>query len=134
MVFSEHVQKLSGELGVAFEPLEENAREFLVPVEKGEGGVVKVLDLSPGFSLSCSVVALPQKDLELFVMDVMGGNLFGQGTAGGVLSLDGAGKRLYLTRDVPGEVKYAEFRDVFEDFLNVVDFWRGEVEEHNKSG
>lgn len=98
---------------------------YNIPLE--EGVVITASSLSNGgIKLSAQVVDIPPKEEEFFEQALLG-NLFGQGTNGAVLGLTEDGKRLTLSRTIDYDVNYKEFRDLLEDFINSVDFWKSEV-------
>jgi len=59
--------------------------------------------------------------------DLLRGNLFGQTTKGAYLGLDESGSKVTVQLYHPGEASYRVFLDGLEDFVNVVDFWKGEL-------
>jgi hypothetical protein len=95
-----------------------------------EGGLtIDMTDIPDGFILKSNIATYPPKDKEeLFLTQAMMGNLFGQGTKGAILGINPEGTALTLTRIVDFPVEYKEFRDFLEDFINVMDFWREEIQ------
>ncbi len=79
-----------------------------------------------GFSLSCPIDTNQRKEEELFFTQVMLGNLFGQGTEGAVLGLNEEGNLLTLTQTIDYTIDYKEFKDILEDFINTVEYWKDE--------
>ena len=55
------------------------------------------------------------------------GNLFGIGTRGAVLGASIDGNLLTLSKEVEYTPDYKEFKDLVEDFINMVDYWREEA-------
>lgn len=88
---------------------------------------VMITEIPRGFSLKCSQIECPSEINEEFFQHALFGNLYGQGTEGAVLGLDLEGKRLTLSRDIDYTIEYQDFKDILEDFLNSVDFWKREV-------
>lgn len=98
---------------------------YLIPLD--EGLFVKVIDLGNGFTLFSYVVDVPHEKEEEFFKEALLANLFGQGTKGGVLGLSDDARLLTLTQTIDYDIHYKEFRDIIEDFINAVDFWREEA-------
>jgi hypothetical protein len=88
---------------------------------------VTIIEIPHGFSLDCTLCACPKGREEQFLTHALLGNLFGQGTKGAVLGLNLEGNEVKLTRTVDYHVEYKEFKDILEDFINSVDFWREEA-------
>lgn len=95
---------------------------------------VSVTPIPNGFTLYCSLIACPQTNRESFFSQLLLANLFGQGTRGAILGLNEDGNRLTLSKTIDYTIDYKGFRDVIEDFINVIDFWREETLAQNKSG
>ena len=91
---------------------------------------IKALD--PGMRMWTAIAPCPlERREELFVL-LMDGNLLGQGTEGGVLSLDPEGNFLTLTLDLPYDMNFEAFHEATEDFVNVAWYWKQQVEKHRK--
>lgn len=85
-------------------------------------------DLDPGVMLRSILTSFSiLTNMEEFYIYLMKANFLGQGTGGGVISLDPNEKFLTLSLKIPYEVNYKQVRDYFEDFLNYVSFLRGEI-------
>ncbi|KAF3362295.1 putative type III secretion chaperone SycE [Chlamydiales bacterium STE3] len=80
-----------------------------------------------GFLLNAVLAEAPKKNEEHFYTEVLLANLFGQGTKGATLCLSEEGRMLTLSRDIDYDVDYKEFREILEDFINIIDFWREET-------
>lgn len=90
-----------------------------------------VTDLNPTISLTCTVAPCPKQGIDAFYSQMMLANLFGQGTEGAVLGLSDDGNHLTLTREIEYNVDYEQFKEVLEDFMNAIDFWRTEALNYN---
>ena len=53
----------------------------------------------------------------------------GVGTGGGALGLDSSGNLLTHSLYIPYEVRFGEFRDYLEDFVNFSSYWDGNLQE-----
>lgn len=99
---------------------------YSFPLDQGLSVIIS--EIPRGFSLKCSVCPLPlQTNEEYILTQAMLANLFGQGTRGSILGLSPEGSILTLTQVIDYTVDYKEFRDILEDFINSVDFWREEA-------
>jgi len=130
MQLEKYVRELEKEMGVQDSFTTTTPGTFAIPLE--EGIDVKLSILPEGFLLFCEVSEVPSERLEAFYTEAMLANLLGQGTKGAVLGLNLAGNLLTLTLAVEYNVDYKDFKELVEDFLNTVDFWRDEVLRHNK--
>ncbi len=87
-----------------------------------------VKDCNPGVLFRTILAPISSKpSMENFYIYLMKANFLGQGTGGGIISLDPNEKFLTLSLHIPYEVNYRQVRDRFEDFLNYVDFLREEI-------
>lgn len=86
-----------------------------------------VTELTPGFALTCEVAACPSEQQEEFYTQMMLANLFGQGTEGAILGLSDDGNTLILSREIEYSADYERFKEILEDYMNAVDFWRDET-------
>lgn len=91
---------------------------------------ITITERPPGCTINCSLCPFPKKNEEACLTRLMLGNLFGQGTKGAVLGLNNEGNLLTLAQTIDYNITYKDFRDVLEDFINSVDFWRSEMEKY----
>lgn len=104
---------------------------YSFPLDLGLSVIIS--EIPRGFSLKCSICPLPQTNDEQILTQAMLANLFGQGTRGSILGLSSEGSILTLTQVIDYTVDYKEFRDILEDFINSVDFWREETLAQSKT-
>lgn len=128
------LDQLMKEMGKAFELKEEIPQiapdTWQVPVE--EGVVITLKELPGGIALSSTIMDAPIGQEEALYEHMLFANLFGQGTQGAILGLDEEGRKLTLSRTIDYDVNYKEFQELFEDFVNSVDFWLEEALTYNK--
>jgi len=91
-------------------------------------------DLSPGFSLIAQLAPLPERDREDLFIYLMKANLLGQGTGDQILGADPNEKFLTLSRTISYEVNYINFKEILENFVNYFAFWKGEIQNKQRSG
>lgn len=99
---------------------------YSIPLE--EDVAVILSTLPDGFMIKCNVAAVPNNQEEKVFTRAMLGNLFNQGARGGaVIGLTPDGTKVTVSLVVDRQIDYKEFRELLEDFFNVVDVWRDEV-------
>ncbi len=86
--------------------------------------------LEHDFSLSCRIGEPPVRNKEDFYVLLMSANFLGQGTGGNILGMDKEEKYLTLSSIIPYDVEAKRFKEIVEDFVNFVDFWREELARH----
>jgi hypothetical protein len=92
---------------------------------------INMTEIPPsGFIMKCSLAPYPKVNEGDFSSNAMLANLFGQGTRGAILGLTPEGNTLTLTRIIDYQVDYKEFKEILEDFISAVDFWRDEALNH----
>lgn len=98
---------------------------YTIPLEDGVS--FEIGKLPKGFSLTANnLVTCPVKDIETFFEQALLTNLYGDQRSGAVLGLSDDGKMLTLSRNVDYDITYKEFKDMIEDFITSIDFWREE--------
>ena|ERR1700722_11244045 len=120
------MQQLTKEMEIEGSLATEVPGVYAIPVDDNIS--VLVSSIPRGFTLRCDVAPINPENEEVFYIHALQANLFGQGTDGSILGLDSEGKQLILSREIDYNVEYKEFRDLIEDFLNSVDFWREEAQ------
>ncbi len=89
--------------------------------------LIEIAQIPQGFTLNCKVCNCPKSKEEAFYTQAMLANLFGQGTRGAVLGINEEGTLVTLAKLVDYTIDYKEFRDIIEDFINCVDYWKEEA-------
>lgn len=92
-----------------------------------EGLSIGITSMGSGCVFTCNIIACPKQGEEEFYTLALLGDLFGQGTGGATLGLNEDGSLLTLSRGIDYNIEYKDFKDVLEEFINSVDFWRQEV-------
>ncbi len=82
------------------------------------------------YTLTCSIGQPPVRNKEDFFLLLMRANFLGQGTGGSVLGMDKEEKYLTLSSIIPYDVDAKRFKELVEDFVNFVDYWRDELARH----
>lgn len=95
-----------------------------------EDAVINITDSPPGFKINCSLDYLPSQQVEDFLTKMLRGNLFGQATHFAALGLDESGSKVLLQFHYNKKPTYQEFHNAIEDFINVVDYWKGQIKSH----
>lgn len=103
---------------------------YTVPLDEGVSFDVTAQSGSPGqegIVLTSVLASIPKGKEEALYTQALLGNLFGQGTKQAILGLNDSGNLLTLSRFIDYDINFQEFREVIEDFINTIDFWREEV-------
>jgi Tir chaperone protein (CesT) family len=124
MAIEQLVERLAKELELEKIP-SSGAGVFTLPLEEDLRVIISTS--SQGLVLDCTLYPCPKERQEIFFTKVLLANLMGQGTKGAIIGLDEEAEKLTLHLETDYQVEYKEFRDIIEDFLNVVDFWREEA-------
>ncbi len=125
MKLTQLMEMFAKEVGLD-KPFQQNEQgAFIVPMEPELSFFVS--DLNPVIGLTCSVAPCPKTGQEGFYSQMLLGDLFGQGTEGAVLGLSDDGNTLTLSKEIEYNIDYEQFKEVLEDFMNAIDFWRTEV-------
>ena len=82
----------------------------------------------PGFYLESLIAPCPLEKLEELFSLLMNANFLGQGTGGAAIALDGEGKFLTLSVDLPYDMEYKNFLEILEDFINYREYWKEEIQ------
>lgn len=122
MIIDPHIQEFALELGVTEFFKGNTPDSYIIPLEDGLS--VEILPEGLGFAFFSKIAPCPKNNCESFYTHLLLGNLFGQGTHEAVLGLSDDGNLLTLTKSVEYSINYREFKDLLEDFINMMDFWR----------
>lgn len=125
------VDKLAKELELEGSLASEIPGVFALPLDEDLTITISPLEQN-GITLYCNFAPLPQSGNEELFLQLLIGNLFGQGTKGASIGLSEEKKQLTLQQDLLYDVDYDIFRDAVEDFINTVDFWRAESHNYSK--
>lgn len=86
-----------------------------------------------GLQIKAEISECPERKLEEFYTSIMQGNLFGTLSGGAVLALDESGKKLTMNLTIAYNPSYSDFYGEVERFVNYVDYWKKQVQEHEKA-
>ena len=103
---------------------------YLLPLTDSLGLEIKPLD--PGVFFYSPICPCPEVKREELFIQLMKANLFGQGTLGATIALHDEENLLTLSKAMSYDMDYRAFRDALEDFANIVEYWREEVDRHNQ--
>ncbi len=125
MKLAQLMEMFAKEIGLE-KPFQQNEQgAYIFPMEADLS--FTIADLNPVIGLTCSVAACPKTGLEAFYSQMLLANLFGQGTEGAVLGLSDDGNTLTLSKEIEYNIDFEQFKEVLEDFMNAIDFWRNEA-------
>jgi len=129
-MLKEHITQLEKELELPYPLGQEGGDYYALLLENTKIIIEKVLQ---GFQLSANLGEVGEELQESFFTTMLRGNLFAQATDGSFLGLDETGKNAVLQFFHPEKASYREFKEALEDFMNCVDFWNEQIEEHKKN-
>jgi len=104
-----------------------NQDTFTLPIDDETQITIKKVE--NGFRLFGNVYPAPTENKETLFVQLLEGNLFGQGTMGATLGLTDDGQTVTLQELISDEVSYQEFYDKYEDFLNTLKYWQNFAKE-----
>lgn len=122
------MQEFAHELGVGEALATSKPGIYQLPLEESISIVFS--SIQNGFVLNCELGKCPIHNREVFFTQALLADLFGQGTHGAILGLSEDGNTLTLSKSVDYNINYKKFREILEDFINVVDYWHGEALAH----
>ena len=126
-----YIAQLAIDLEIEEDMATESPNEWCVNLDKDISIIMR--EANPGFTLESPIAPVPQTNCEELFTDVMWGNLFGQGTGESTIGINADGQYFTLSRTIPYELNYNDFKDLLEDFANYVDFWQTEVGKHQRA-
>ncbi len=124
----DYLKELCDDLHLPSELEKTSSGHFALPLTSSLSVEVKPLD--PGVFFYSPISPCPEVKREELFIQLMKGNLFGQGTLGGVIGLDPNENLLTLSSNIPYDVDYRAFKGALEDFVNIVEYWRDEIARH----
>ncbi|MBS0629833.1 MAG: type III secretion system chaperone [Verrucomicrobia bacterium] len=124
----DYLKQLCEELNLDPHLRNENGR-FYLPFPSA---TVEVKPLEPGVYFHSPIRSCPNVKKEELFIQLMKANLFGQGTMGSTIALNGNDNLLTLSRGMAYDMDYRAFRGALEDFINIVEYWREEIDRHVK--
>lgn len=127
-MLAEFMKEFSNELEAPAIAKSTPTGNYLIPLE--EGIIITVSPLAVGFTFNTIIGPCPKTHKEEFFSRALLGNLFGQGTRNAILGLNEEGTHLTLANIIDYNVDYKGFKELIEDFINVLDFWREELKSH----
>jgi hypothetical protein len=129
-VLESHLQQLARELNLNEAPSKEG-QVYSFPINSKTMITIKEL-LPQGAYLSAPICPYPKGSHEDLLIYLMKANFLGQGTLGGIIGLDKDENFLTLSFNLPYDMNYRHFREAVEDFANILDYWKGEIEQFLK--
>ncbi len=119
------IEELGRELAMEESITQNEDNAYRLPFDKDIE--VEVIQLERSFILKGVIAPCPQENVEPFLFKIMEENLFGIGTRGAVIGLKDEGNLLTLSHELDYNITYKEFKEKLEDFISVINFWRGEA-------
>lgn len=130
-MLEKYMKEYEREMGVS-EPFQKPTPEsYSIPFDKGFN--VIITESPVGFSLFSEFNVLPKSEGEAFYLKALTGNLFGKGTRGAVLGINEKENMLTISQVIDYNIEYKDFKEIIEDFITTIDFWKNEVDAKVKS-
>jgi hypothetical protein len=125
----DHLKELCDELHLNPDLEKTETGRFVLPLPAMK---IEVKPLDPGSYFYCPLAPCPKVKKEELFIQLMKANLFGQGTMGAAIALKGEENLLTLSLGMPYDMDYRAFKGALEDFANIVEYWREEIDRHVK--
>ena len=123
------IKKLCENLNIEI-PIKDKDKSYLIEII--DGVEIKLWDLDPGFYFHCNLAKCLEKKREAFFTHIMRANLLGQATGKARIGLDKEEKFLTLSYNIDYEITYIEFKELIEDFVNYINYWRDEITKYKE--
>jgi len=127
----EHIKRLCEDLEISIPIQPSDKGVFTFPI--GDDLAVEIREISPsGVYFYSPISPCPQVKKEEILTHIMKGNLFGRGTFGATIGMEEADEleMLTLSQEFSESMDYRSFKEALEDFANIVEYWRVEVDQH----
>lgn len=128
MHLDEYMKELQKEWGIEESLLSDTPHVYEVPLEENLKFSIAPFSSSGIYLYSAVAPVLKGTEDKLF-SDALYGNLFGEGTKNSVLGLNEQGDLLTLSRCIDYDISLKEFKEIIDDFISAIDFWRSKATE-----
>jgi hypothetical protein len=125
LVIQKYLDQLIADLELPSPLSKDEEGFFMLPINPEL--MIRILPLDQGVFFRSEIAPVPLKQKEELYTLLMKANFLGQGTGGGVISLDEEEKFLTLSLSLPYDMNYKTFKEDISDFANFVDYWKEEV-------
>lgn len=88
---------------------------------------IDLIESATDIYITSKIGACPKEGGEALLAKALEVNLFGESSNHGVVGLDRDGNMLTLSQELDYNIDYKKFKEKIEDFLNVIEFWQGEL-------
>lgn len=124
IMIDEYTKRLSSELEI---PIEKDEEKNVTLFRLNRNVEVTMTELDPGVLFFSRIITVHKDHREDLFSYIMRANLLGRGTFQSTIGMEVDEKFLTLSRCIPYEVNYPNFRDALEVFVNTLVLWREEV-------
>jgi len=122
------LKSLMKDLAAEFELTLPDADKGVYTVEIVPKVVVTFMELQPGVLIDAKIEECPKEKREDLFISIMQANMLGQGTGGSAIGLDKDEKYLTLSLALPYELNYRAFKEMLEEFVNYLLYWRTQIQ------
>lgn len=123
------IRQLSRELDMEDLIIAPEPGHYIVPFE--DEIQIDLIQSPHSYLFKGVIGSCPKDNLDAFLFKSMEANLFGRGTRGAAIGLNGEGNLLTLSLELDYNSTYKDFREKLEDFVSILDFWRKEALKHH---
>jgi hypothetical protein len=123
------IQKITNELEIS-KPKSVDGKSYELRINQDVS--IQLSDLKPGISMYALIRECPERKKEDLFIWLSKANMLGQGTGGARIGLEENEKYLTLLHELPYEVDYKLFKELIEDFVNYLIYWREELAKFEK--
>lgn len=123
-MLEKYIQQFEKDLELE-EPLKKSSGSYVIALN--EGITILISEIPGGFTLSSNFLEFPKKNVNDIYIQTLTANLFGKGTKGSVIGLNDQGNMLTISQTVDYNVEYKEFKEMIEDFITAIDYWKEQI-------
>lgn len=127
-MLEELIHNLLKDIELDIKPSKLDSLTYRIDLAPDLSVTIKATD--PGYYMQIGIDRVPERETETLFLTLMEANLLGQGTGGGVLGISPDENRIVLSRKILHDLTYREFKEKMEEFVNYVEFWRMEIQNH----
>ena len=124
-MLEQHITQLTADLGLS-PPSPKDSTGYL-QIQLNDDLAISLKDLSPGFAIVAKLGSIQSPNQEELFIYLMKANFLGQGTGEQIIGIDPDEKFLTLSYSISYEINYPKFKEILEEFVNYLIYWKGEV-------
>lgn len=126
-MLEKHMEQFEKDLGL--EGLLRAKIEGTYEIPVGDGIILSVQNFPGGFTFFSEFMKIPESNKEDIYRELLTANLFGINTKDALIGLNQEGNMLTISRTVDYNIDYKGFKEMIEDFMTTIDFWKEKIQE-----